>query len=54
LPELNKTQSGGTPYGATHVQGHTDGAKLTEHEANLAVSAGKQLAELSLRLHHTQ
>jgi NAD(P)H dehydrogenase (quinone) len=54
LPELNKTQSGGTPYGATHVQGHTDDAKLTEHEANLAVSAGKQLAELSLRLHHTR
>ena len=54
LPELNETQSGGTPYGATHVQGHTDGAKLTEHEATLAVAAGKQLAELSLRLRHTQ
>lgn len=54
LPELNETQSGGTPYGATHVQGNTDGAKLTEHEATLAVAAGKQLAELSLRLRHTQ
>ena len=54
LPELNKTQSGGTPYGASHVQGHKDGAKLTEPEANLAVSAGKQLAELSLLLHHTK
>ena len=50
LPDLNETQSGGTPYGVTHVQGNTDGAALTEHEAALALSAGKQLAEVSLRL----
>ena len=49
LPDLSKTQSG-TPYGATHVQGDTDGAALTEHEIALALSAGKQLAEVSLRL----
>ncbi|MBT3608982.1 MAG: NAD(P)H:quinone oxidoreductase, partial [Gammaproteobacteria bacterium] len=37
-PELNATQSGGTPYGVTHVQGsdYNDGAKLSKEEAALA------------------
>ena len=51
-PELNKTQSGGTPYGVTHVQGsdHKDGAKLSKEEAALAEAAGQQLAELALKI----
>lgn len=51
-PELNATQSGGTPYGVTHVQGsdHNDGAKLSTEEAVLAKAAGQQLAELALKI----
>jgi len=51
-PELNATQSGGTPYGVTHVQGsdHNDGAKLSKEEAALAEAAGQQLAELALKI----
>ena len=54
LPALNETQSGGTPYGATHVQtkaAHANGDKLSQDETKLARSAGQQLAELALRLH---
>jgi NAD(P)H dehydrogenase (quinone) len=51
LPGLNRTQSGGTPYGVTHVQGKDADAKLTDDEAQLAQGAGKQLAELAIQLH---
>ena len=51
-PELNTTQSGGTPYGVTHVQGndHNNGATLSKEEAALAEAAGQQLAELALKI----
>jgi NAD(P)H dehydrogenase (quinone) len=52
LPGLNRTQSGGTPYGVTHVQGKEDGAMLSDDEALLAHGAGKQLAELAIQLHN--
>ena len=51
LPGLNRTQSGGTPYGVTHVQGKEDGSALTDDEAQLAQGAGRQLAKLAIRLH---
>ena len=54
LPGLNRTQSGGTPYGATHVQGKEEGALLTDDEAQLAPGAGKQLAKLALQLHNAK
>ena len=47
-PALNATTTGGTPYGVTHV-GNT-GADLSTAEAELAVAAGRRLAELTLRL----
>ncbi|HSW93274.1 MAG TPA: NAD(P)H:quinone oxidoreductase [Gammaproteobacteria bacterium] len=49
-PDLNTTQSGGTPYGATHWSG-TDGKKtVTEEEQRLCFALGKRLAETALKL----
>ena len=55
LPALNKTQSGGTPYGASHVNvadapTSDAGNPLTQHEAELAEAGGEQLAKLALTL----
>jgi NAD(P)H dehydrogenase (quinone) len=50
VPELNHTQSGGTPYGVTHVQGQNDAGALSAAETAMAQSAGQQLAETALRL----
>jgi NAD(P)H dehydrogenase (quinone) len=45
---LNETRTGGTPYGPSHLG--ANGAELSSHEAALATAAGKQLAELALKL----
>ncbi len=50
LPELNETQTGGTPYGVTHVAGTTHTPELSSHEKALAVGQGKRLADLAARL----
>ena len=47
---LNITESGGTPYGASHVAGSRGDRPLTEHEKQLAIAAGKRLAETALKL----
>lgn len=49
-PQLNQTQSGGTPYGASHVAGHENCSILSDAEDALAFAQGKRLAELALRL----
>lgn len=51
-PELNSTQTGGTPYGVTHVQGReqNNGATLSKEETILAEATGQQLAELALKI----
>jgi NAD(P)H dehydrogenase (quinone) len=46
---LHQTQSGGTPYGPTHVAG-PDNRALTDHEIQLCRALGKRLATLALRL----
>jgi len=48
--ELMTTQSGGTPYGASHVAGMNDELPVTKEEQQLAIALGKRLAELSLKL----
>ena len=50
LPELSSTQSGGTPYGASHVSGMTGDPTLTPEETNLAKALGKRLAEVATQL----
>lgn len=49
-PELSSTQSGGTPYGASHVGGAMDDKKITEDEKKLCLALGKRLAETALKL----
>jgi NAD(P)H dehydrogenase (quinone) len=46
---LNDTQSGGTPYGASHVAGAQPGA-LTAHEKTLAQALGRRVATLAVQL----
>ena len=49
-PELSATNSGGTPYGASHVGGVADDRPITEDERKLCISLGKRLAETALKL----
>ncbi len=46
---LHQTQSGGTPYGPSHVAG-PDNRALTDHEIELCRALGKRLASFALRL----
>lgn len=48
--ELTTTQSGGTPYGASHTAGAASKAPLTDEEQRLCFAQGKRLAELTKRL----
>jgi NAD(P)H dehydrogenase (quinone) len=54
VPELNHTQTGGTPYGVTHVQGQDDPGALSAAETAMAQSAGQQLAKTALRLNSSE
>lgn len=48
--ELHTTQSGGTPYGASHLAG-TDGKReLTEDELKLCKALGRRVAETARKL----
>jgi NAD(P)H dehydrogenase (quinone) len=50
LPEVTSTQSGGTPYGASHWAGAGDDKPLTDEERTLCIALGKRLAETTLKL----
>ena len=50
LPEVTHTQSGGSPYGATHWAGANDDKPLTDEERTLCMALGKRLAETALKL----
>ncbi len=53
-PELMTTNSGGSPYGATHWAG-LDGKKgITEDEKRLAIALGRRLAETAVKLQGNQ
>ncbi len=47
---LSETQSGGTPYGPSHIAGTQGNQPLTADEISLAKAAGKRLAETALQL----
>ena len=49
-PILSSTQSGGTPYGASHIGGTMDDQPITEDERKLCIALGKRLAETALKL----
>ena len=49
-PALTSTQSGGTPYGASHIAGIESNNKVTEDEKQICMTMGARLAGLSLKL----
>ncbi len=49
-PMLSSTQSGGTPYGASHIGGAMDDKPITEDERKLCMALGKRLAETTMKL----
>jgi len=49
-PALNKTLSGGTPYGASHFAADQSATQLTEEESAVARHLGRRVARLATRL----
>lgn len=49
-PSLHLTQSGGTPYGASHTAGSDNSQGLTDHEAQLCRAQGQRVARLARSL----
>ncbi len=49
-PQLMATQSGGTPYGASHLAGKDSDRKLDDSETELCIALGKRVATLALKL----
>ncbi|MEM9303242.1 MAG: NAD(P)H:quinone oxidoreductase [Pseudomonadota bacterium] len=49
-PELMATQSGGTPYGPTHVAGPASDRPLTAEEKTLCRGLGRRIGELAKKL----
>ncbi|MBL88191.1 MAG: tryptophan repressor-binding protein [Gammaproteobacteria bacterium] len=46
IDELNKTKSGGTPYGPTHVESFNSSNELTQHEYAIANKTGERIADI--------
>ena len=46
INELHKTKSGGTPYGATHVESFNKSNELTKDEYEIAKKSGVRIADL--------
>ena len=49
-PALNRTRSGGTPYGVSHVAGLEGENAISEHERELSRVLGRRVADLVRRL----
>lgn len=49
-PALNTTETGGTPYGVTHVAGPANDQPISADEESLAKFMGKRLAITALKL----
>ena len=50
INELNKTSSGGTPYGPSHVESFNSSSALTPDEYAVASKTGKRMAEIIIKL----
>ncbi|RVU84886.1 NAD(P)H:quinone oxidoreductase [Leucothrix sargassi] len=48
--ELMTTESGGTPYGASHVAGTENDNEITDDEHTIAMALGKRIATLAVKL----
>ena len=49
-PQLGKTVSGGTPYGASHVAGSNNNRPISDDEKTLCLALGRRVAELAHQL----
>ena len=49
-PELMRTQTGGTPYGPSHLAGTEADQQLSDDEKQLCLALGKRLATLAQKL----
>ncbi|MBD8900548.1 NAD(P)H:quinone oxidoreductase [Rhodanobacter sp. DHG33] len=49
-PALSITQTGGSPYGASHVAGSKGENAISEHERELARALGRRLADTARKL----
>jgi NAD(P)H dehydrogenase (quinone) len=50
--DLSSTQSGGTPYGASHVAGSNDNIALSEEETRLCKALGQRVATIAIKLNN--
>ena len=50
LEALSSTQTGGTPYGPTHIAGVENKLPISSEEKKLAMALGARLAEMALKL----
>jgi NAD(P)H dehydrogenase (quinone) len=50
VPELLATQTGGTPYGASHVAGAQNSAQLSKDEIKICQSVGQRLVKITRKL----
>jgi NAD(P)H dehydrogenase (quinone) len=48
-PDLMATQSGGSPYGASHIAGNTGERAVDATEKKLCIALGGRLAQIALR-----
>ena len=49
-PALSSTQTGGTPYGMTHISGQENNNNLSQDEIQLAKHLGARIASIALQL----
>lgn len=49
-PALTATQTGGTPYGASHVAGAKGENPISDHERDIARALGRRLAQIARKL----
>jgi NAD(P)H dehydrogenase (quinone) len=54
MPELMTTESGGSPYGATHWSGVDGNRPITDDEKRMAIALGRRLALASRKLQATE
>ena len=50
IEEINKTQSGGTPYGPSHVESFNSSPTLTPDEYKIAHKTGMRMAKIIQKL----
>ena len=52
IPSLSKTQSGGTPYGSSHVGGEKNTHAITDDEKKICIAQGERIARIVSKLNH--